>query len=155
MKDLGSARLTGGSFTLAFSHYDFLTNFLHSCSCKRHFQVTTGDFNTTETNDAVETVLAVPNHERDLILNVHLIQNRSTHFSCYRMYMPWEKKGKQCGATLQEMMEEQILSPNYAFLFAGQTSIGGEKVSDEALYLAGTTLTAGYCGIWKKKVLCE
>ena len=69
--------------------------------------------------------------------------------------MPWEKKGKQCGATLQEMMEEQILSPNYAFLFAGQTSIGGEKVSDEALYLAGTTLTAGYCGIWKKKVLCE
>ena len=41
-------------------------------------------------------------------------------------------------------------SPNYAFLFAGQTSIGDEKVSDEAIHLAAATLDAGYSGFWKK-----
>ena len=145
MKDLGSRRLAGGASTPPFNHHSFLTNFLHSYSCKRRFQVAPG------TNDAVETVLAVPDHERDLILNVHLKQDeRSKHYACY---MPWEKNGKIKGATLMEIMKQQISSPNYAFLFAGQTSIGDEKVSDEAILLAGTRLAAGYCGIWKKRVV--
>jgi hypothetical protein len=48
-------------------------------------------------------------------------------------------------------MKQQISSPNYAFLFAGQTSIGDEKVSDKAIHLAAATLAAGYRGVWKKR----
>jgi len=39
------------------------------CSCKQRFHVTK---NATGTDDAVETVLAVPDHERDLISDFHL-----------------------------------------------------------------------------------
>ena len=154
MKDLGSPRLDGGALTPPFNHHGFLTNFLRSCSCKRRFQVATDELNTTGINDVVGTVLAVPDHERDLILNVYLKQDRSTtRYACYWIYMPWEKKGRKQGATLLEIMQQQISSPNYAFLFAGQTSIGDEEVSDEAIRLAGTRLAAGYCGIWKKSVV--
>ena len=52
--------------------------------------------------------------------------------------------------TLQEIMQQQISSNDYAFLFAGQTSIGDEKVSDEAINLAAATLAAGYRGVWEK-----
>ena len=48
-------------------------------------------------------------------------------------------------------MQQQLLSKDYAFLFAGQTSIGDEKVSDEAINLAAATLAAGYRGVWKKR----
>ena len=51
--------------------------------------------------------------------------------------------------TLQEIMQQQISSNDYAFLFAGQTSIGDEKVSDEAINLVAATLAAGYRGVWE------
>ena len=140
---MGIPRLTGGVLTLPFNYPNKL---LHSCSCKRRFQVTTGDFYATRTNDAVETVLAVPHDEWDLISNVHLKQDRHILYSCNSVYLPWED-----GVSLQEIMQQQISSPEYAFLFADQTSIGDEKISDEAIHLAAATLSAGYRGVWKKR----
>ena len=98
------------------------------------------------TNDAVEAVLAVPHDEWDLISNVHLKQDRHILYSCNSVYLPWED-----GVSLQEIMQQQISSPEYAFLFADQTSIGDEKISDEAIHLAAATLSAGYRGVWKKR----
>lgn len=121
------------------------------CSCKRCFRITTGDLNTAGTNDAVETVLAVPGHERDLISNVHLKGDRRiTLYSCHSGYRYSFLLPREDGVSLSEIMQQQISSLDYAFLFAGQTSIGDEKVSDEAIHLAAATLAAGYRGIWKK-----
>jgi ribosomal protein L37AE/L43A len=122
------------------------------CSCKRCFHITTGDLNTAGTNDAVETVLAVPDHERDLISNVHLKEDRRiTLYSCHSGYRYSFLLPREDGVSLSEIMREQISSLDYAFLLAGQTSIGDEKVSDEAIHLAAATLAAGYRGIWKKR----
>ena len=54
--------------------------------------------------------------------------------------------------TLQEIIQQQISrsESDYAFFFAGQTSVGDEEVSDEAVHLAAATLAAGYRGVWKK-----
>ena len=150
---MGIPRLTGGALTLPFNYPNKV---LHSCSCKRRFQVTTGDFYTTRTNDAVETVLAVPHDEWDLISNVHLKQDMDIKdYRCNRKFVPWLRKGnrkeKKSGVTLLEIMRQQISSPKYAFLFAGKTRIGDEKVSDEAIHLAAATLSAGYRGVWKKR----
>ena len=54
---------------------------------------------------------------------------------------------REDGVTLREIMQ-QTSSPDYAFLVARQTSIGGEKVSDEAIDLAAAMLDAGYLGVW-------
>jgi len=157
---MGSSRLTGGAFNSALRLSRFPNKLLHtSCSCKRRFQVTK---NATGTNNAVETVLAVPDYERDLISNVHLKQDRCIRpYACNRIYVPWLPRGRRRlalnseeseghGVTLLEIMQQQITSSDYAFLFAGQTSIENEKVSDEAIHLAAATLAAGYRGVWKK-----
>jgi hypothetical protein len=100
----------------------------------------------------VETVLAVPDHERDLISNVHLKEDRRiTLYSCHSGYRYSFLLPREDGVSLSEIMQQQISSLDYAFLYAGQTSIGNEKVSDEAIHLAAATLTAGYRGIWKKR----
>ena len=144
---MGSSRLNGGTLTLPFNYHNFLTN-LHSCSCKRRFQVTTGTSNAEKTNGAVETVLAVPHHDRDLISNVHLKQGMCTLYCCESTYQSLSWEG---GMPLQKIMQQQNSSQNYAFLFAGQTSIEDE-VSDEAIHLAAATLAAGYRGVWKNMV---
>ena len=141
---MGIPRLTGGVLALPFNYSNKL---LHSCSCKRRFRVTMGDFYAMRTNDAVETVLAVPHaDEWDFISNVHLKQDRHILYACNSVHLPWED-----GVSLQEIMQQQISSPEYAFLFADQTSIGNERVSDEAIHLAAATLSVGYRGIFKKR----
>ena len=168
---MGSFRLTGEVLTFPFNYHGFLTNFfLYSCSCKRHFQVTTADLNATGTNDTVETVLAIPDHElRDMILNVHLKHDGYiTLYACQSVSLLHAEEGsrrervkrererawkrRKNGVTLQEIMQQQISrsESDYAFLFAGQTSVGDEEVSDEAVHLAAATLATGYHGVWKK-----
>ena len=85
-------------------------------------------------------MLAVPDHERDLISNFHL------KYTCDSVFLPMKE-----GETLREIMQKQISSPTYAFLIAGQTRIGDKKVSDEAIHLAAVTLGAGYRGVWKNR----
>ena len=76
-------------------------------------------------NDAAETVLAVPHNERDLISNVHLKQERHILRACNSVYLEEGVK----------MLQYHDSNPEYyAFLFAGQTSIGDEMVSDEAMH---------------------
>jgi hypothetical protein len=150
---MGIPQLTGGILTLPINYPNKL---LHSCSCKRRFQVTTGDSNATGINDAVETVLAVPDLERDLISNVHLKQDRYiTLYACssgsgWEWETEWKRKNNGFTVTLLDILQQQISRSDYAFLFAGQTSIGDEEVSDEAVHLAAATLAAGYRGVWKK-----
>jgi hypothetical protein len=104
------------------------------------------DLNSTGTKDAEETVLAVPHDEWDMISNVHLKEFSDIFGTCNSALL-------LDGVSLQEIMQQQISSPEYAFLFAGQTSIGDEKVSDEAIHLAAATLAAGYRGVWKKRAV--
>lgn len=92
----------------------------------------------------METVLAVPDYERELISNVHLKRDMISRYECCSIYRPRED-----GMTLLEIMRQQISSLDYAFLVARQTSIGDEKVSDEAIDLAAAMLDAGYRGVWK------
>ena len=86
-------------------------------------------------------MLAVPDHERDLISNVHLIRDWGIND-----LLCWSESD---GVTLQEIMLQQISSNDYAFLSAGQTSIGDE-ISDEAINIAAATLATGYRGVWGK-----
>jgi len=90
----------------------------------------------------METVLAVPDYERDLLSNVHLKPDMISLYACHTGFRP-----REGGVALVDIMR---YSPDYAFLFASQTSIGDEKVSDEAIHLAAATLDAGYRGVWKK-----
>jgi len=90
----------------------------------------------------MEAVLAVPNYERDLLSNVYLKPGMIGGYACHTGF-----RAREGGVTLLDVMQH---SPDYAFLFASQTTIGGEKISDEAIHLAAATLDAGYCGMWKK-----
>jgi len=109
----------------------------------------------TGTDDVVETVLAVPDYERGFLRNVHLRRDMNLpSYYCNRNLFPWDTQTKsrlqKGGVGLLETMRQQISKPVYAFLFARQTSIRDEEVSDEAIHLAAETLNVGYRGVWKK-----
>jgi CHAT domain-containing protein len=48
---------------------------------------------------------------------------------------------------LSEIIKEQLIGADLAFLSACQTSTGDEKLSEEAVHLAGGMLAAGYKGV--------
>jgi len=48
---------------------------------------------------------------------------------------------------LSEIMKQQLIGADLAFLSACQTSTGNEKLSEEAVHLAGGMLAAGYRGV--------
>jgi hypothetical protein len=48
---------------------------------------------------------------------------------------------------LSEIIKEQLIEADLAFLSACQTSAGDEKLSEEAVHLAGGMLAAGYRGV--------
>jgi len=48
---------------------------------------------------------------------------------------------------LSEIIKEQLIEADLAFLSACQTSTGDEKLSEEAVHLAGGMLVAGYRGV--------
>ena len=92
-------------------------------------------------------MLAVHNREWDLLSNIHL--KRDMSISCYAYGDGFQLR--EDGVTLLEVMQQQISGSDYAFLFACQTRIEDEKVSDEAIHLAAATLADGYRGVWKKR----
>ena len=111
----------------------------------------------TRTDDAVETVLAVPDLERVFLRNVHLKRDCILDYTCFGGVGDYSGTSTQFqlqegGVGLLETMRHQILNPAYAFLFAHQTSLGDEKVSDEAIHLAAAVLDVGYRGVWKKRL---
>ena len=51
------------------------------------------------------------------------------------------------GLELSEIIKRQLVGANLAYLSACQTSTGDEKLSEEAVHLAGGMLAAGYRGV--------
>lgn len=76
----------------------------------------------------------------------------SVHFACHAFQHPEEplKSGfflHNGSLTLSEIVKQNNREANLAYLSACQTSVGNEKLSEEAMHLAAGMLAAGYRGV--------
>jgi hypothetical protein len=127
---MGNLQLTGRPFVLPFNYRSFSDKLLHSRSCQRRFQVTTNNLNGTLA--PLGMVDTIPNHERDLIRNIHLKRGVSfVHFAYPGIQDVHEPLTSgfhlQDGRlTLLDILRQKIPSADYAFLSASQTITGDE-----------------------------
>jgi CHAT domain-containing protein len=116
---------------------------------------------TTAEVRAIEQVLA--NHNvKNLCLEsdnatVHQVKTKMNthsciHFACHATQNP--TKPLQSGfylhdgqLKLSEIIKQQLIGADLAFLSACQTSTGDKQLSEEAVHLAGGMLAAGYKGV--------
>jgi len=74
------------------------------------------------------------------------------HFACHAQQNTQEPMKSRFmlhdgGLELSEIIKRQLVGADLAYLSACQTSTGDEKLSEEAVHLAGGMLAAGYRGV--------